>query len=73
MDADGFFPFIDKYGQFIHKDWPDKIHSDADFAARREKEEKDLAAHPGPEGWDKWGGWAAGPQLEKLGGFYTAK
>lgn len=53
MDADGFFPFIDKYGQFIHKDWPDKIHSDADFAARREKEEKDLAAHPGPEGWDK--------------------
>ncbi len=73
MDADDFFPFIDKYGQFLHKDWPDKIHSDADFAVQREKEAKDLAAHPGPQGWDKWGGWADGPQLEKRGGFYTTK
>ena len=73
MDADDFFPFIDRYGQFLHKDWPDKIHSDADFAVQREKEAKDLAAHPGPKGWDKWGGWADGPQLEKRGGFYTTK
>ena len=68
-----FFPFMDKYGQFAHKDWPDKVHSDADFARQREKEEKDLAAHPGPKGWDKWGGWADGPQLPKTGGFSTTK
>ena len=68
-----FFPFIDKYGQFAHKDWPDKVHSDADFARQREKEAGDLAAHPGPKGWDKWGGWADGPQLEKTGGFSTMK
>ena len=68
-----FFPFIDKYGQFAHKDWPDKVHSDADFARQREKEEKDLAAHPGPKGWDRWGGWADGPQFEKTGGFSTTK
>ena len=68
-----FFPFIDKYGQFKHRDWPDKVHSDADFAVQREKEEKDLAAHPGPKGWDKWGGWADGPQLPKTGGFSTTK
>jgi hypothetical protein len=23
-----FFPFVDKYGQFMHDDWPGKIHSD---------------------------------------------
>ena len=68
-----FFPFLDKYGQFRHKDWPDKVHSDADFARQRAKEEKDLAAHPGPKGWDKWGGWADGPQLPKTGGFSTTK
>ena len=68
-----FFPFIDRYGQFIHKEWPDKVHSDADFAVQREKEAKDLAVHPGPGGWDKWGGWKDGPQFEKTGGFYTRK
>ncbi|MBQ3747963.1 MAG: FAD-dependent oxidoreductase, partial [Kiritimatiellae bacterium] len=73
LSADAFFPFIDKYGQFVHKDWPDKVHSDADFARQREKEADDLAAHPGPDGWDKWGGWADGPQLEKTGGFSTTK
>ena len=68
-----FFPFLDKYGQFRHKEWPDKVHSDADFAVQRAKEEKDLAAHPGPKGWDRWGGWADGPQLPKTGGFSTTK
>lgn len=73
MTMENFFPFIDRYGQFRHSEWPDKVHSDADFARQREKEEADLAAHPGPEGWDKWGGWANGPQLPKKGGFYTTK
>ena len=68
-----FFPCIDEYGQFRHREWPDKVHSDADFAIQRAKEEKDLAAHPGPKGWDKWGGWADGPQLPKTGGFSTTK
>ncbi len=68
-----FSPYIDKYGQFKHGEWPDKVHSDADFAVQRAKEEKDLAAHPGPKGWDKWGGWADGPQLPKTGGFSTTK
>ena len=68
-----FFPCIDEYGQFKHREWPDKVHSDADFAAQRAKEEQDLAAHPGPKGWDKWGGWADGPQLPKTGGFSTTK
>lgn len=35
-----FFPFIDKYGQFKHKDWIDKITCDEDFAKRMEAEKK---------------------------------
>ena len=73
MSAKEFFPCIDGYGQFKHREWPDKTHSDADLVRQREKEAKDLAAHPGPVGWDKWGGWAAGPQLKATGSFYTTK
>ena len=35
-----FFPFIDKYGQFKHRDWVDKITCDEDFAKRIEAEKK---------------------------------
>ena len=72
-DENQFFPFIDKYGQFKHKDWPGKIHSDEDLAAARKAEGKDLASHPGPAEWDQYGGWAAGPRLEATGRFRTEK
>lgn len=68
-----FFPFVDRYGQYIHADWPGKIHSDADFALRRTEEEKDRANWPGPKNWSKFGGWADGPQLEATGFFRVAK
>ena len=69
----GFFPFIDRYGQFMHRDWPGKIRSDADLKRAREEEERDLAAHPGPADRDKWGGWLKGPQLEATGHFRVEK
>jgi hypothetical protein len=69
----GFLPFIDCYGQYKHKDWPGKIHADADFAANRQREDADLAAHPGPAGLDRYGGWAAGPQLQATGHFRVEK
>ena len=31
--AKEFFPFVDRYGQFRHADWPGKIHSDEELAA----------------------------------------
>ncbi len=68
-----FFPYVDKYGQYIHQDWPDKIHSDEDFAAIRAREEKSMNDFPKPEDWDKYGGWATGPQLEATGNFYTTR
>lgn len=68
-----FFPFIDIYGQFKYKEWPGKIHSDADLKVARERERADLAAHPGPNGWSKFGGWAAGPKQKATGHFRVEK
>ena len=70
-DAAPFFPFIDTFGQFKHKDWPGKTHSLAELRQRRETEAKELAAQPGPKDWDRYGGWAEGPQLNASGFFRT--
>lgn len=72
-DADPFFPFIDTLGQYRHKDWPGKVKSVAELAERRKDEAKQLAAHPGPQGWDKYGGFGAGPKLKATGFFRTQK
>lgn len=72
-DPNGFYPFIDKYGQYKHKDWPGKVHADADLKAALEKEDADLAAHPGPKNLNQYGGWATGPQLKATGHFRTEK
>jgi hypothetical protein len=72
-DAAGFFPFIDRYGQYKHKEWPGKTHADADFSSAARSEYRDLAEHPGPPSLDKFGGWAAGPQLESTGHFRVQK
>ena len=73
LDADGFFPFIDEFGQYIHRDWPGKLHSEADFAVRKKAEEENLAARPGPDARNRYGGWTAGPQLEASGFFRVQK
>ena len=73
MDESGFFPMIDKYGQFIHKDWPGKTTSPDDLAQRRERETADLTEHPGPDGWNDYGGWESGPKLEANGYFRVEK
>lgn len=73
MSADEFFPFIDRYGQFIHADWPGKTHSDADMQVSLKKELVDLNEHPGPTDWNKYGGWTKGPRQEATGHFYAKK
>lgn len=72
-DADPFFPFIDAFGQYRHKDWPGKVHSETDLRQRVAREKAELVSHPGPQGWDKYGGAAAGPQLKATGFFRTEK
>lgn len=73
LNADTFIPFIDKYGQFKHSDWPGKCHSEADMQVRRAEEQTELSAKPGPEDWDKFGGWKTGPELGSSGFFTVAK
>lgn len=68
-----FFPFIDQYGQYIHRDWPGKIKSDADFAVAARAEQQEMRAHPHPVSWDQFGGWADGPKLLSAGHFRTEK
>ena len=75
IPAASFFPFVDRYGQFMHDDWPGKILSDDDLAAARVREEAWLDAHangPIPD-TDRYGGWAGGPQLAATGFFRTEK
>ena len=74
FSAKSFLPFVDRYGQFAHDDWPGKIHGDGELAASRAAEEKWLKGHPCPiPDADKYGGWAGGPQLKATGFFRTAK
>jgi len=71
--VDKLFPLIDTFGQYAHKDWPRKTHSQAALAEFAAEERGDLAAHPGPADWNEYGGWAAGPQLEATGHFYPKR
>lgn len=64
-----FLPFIDTFGQYIHKDWPGKTHSLADLHARRDAEAAELAGQPGPGDWNAYGGWTGGPQFTATGFF----
>ncbi len=75
LSAATFLPFVDKYGQFAHDEWPRKVHSDEDLEALRAAEDGWLGRHsesPIPDS-DKYGGWAGGPQLEATGFFRTEK
>ena len=76
LSAKSFLPFVDKYGQFMHDEWPRKIRSDENLAALRESEDAWLSRHAAESpipGADKYGGWAGGPQLKATGFFRTEK
>ena len=73
MPTAEFLPCFDRYGQFRHRDWPSKTHSDQDLQASAEAEGKDLAANPGRNDRDVFGGWTGGPQLKATGRFRTHK
>ncbi len=73
LDASTFLPFIDTFGQYIHKDWPGKTHSIEDLIARAQAEEQDIETHPGPQDRNVYGGWERGPQLEATGFFRVQK
>jgi hypothetical protein len=72
-DPGKFFPFIDTFGQYEHRDWPGKTHSLQDLAAARDREARELDERPAPASFDRFGGWKDGPALKATGSFYAAK
>ena len=75
LSAKTFLPFVDHFGQFIHDEWPGKVHDEAELARTKTDEDAWLAtngASPIPES-DRFGGWASGPQLKATGFFRTEK
>ncbi|MHC4506467.1 MAG: beta-agarase, partial [Planctomycetota bacterium] len=72
-DADTFLPFIDELGQYIHRDWPGKTHSEEELGGHIAKELRDIAEKPGPEDRDRFGGWASEPKLDATGFFRALK
>ncbi|HTS18451.1 MAG TPA: beta-galactosidase [Verrucomicrobiae bacterium] len=72
-DLRWMFPFIDTFGQYMHADWPNKVHSVDDLIAKRAAEAANLEAEPRARSWDRYGGWKRGPLLLGTGYFRTAK
>ena len=68
-----FFPFIDRYGQYRHSEWPEKVHADDELRADLSRERTAIASSPRPASWDRFGGWRDGPQLKATGHFRTEK
>jgi hypothetical protein len=68
-----FLPFIDQFGQYMHREWPGKLHEASELADRIKDEERELSIFPGPPSWDKFGGWKDGPVLEASGYFRVQK
>ncbi|MDP0496326.1 MAG: beta-agarase [Verrucomicrobiota bacterium JB024] len=69
-----FFPFVDKYGQYMHSDWPGKVHSDAQLREDATQDDTYLSSFDNSaESWDQYGGWEGGPQLDATGKFRTVK
>nr|AXP07844.1 beta-agarase [uncultured bacterium] len=75
MASDTFMPFVDRFGQFVHADWPGKVHSDEELQKAKADEASWLAENAaGPAAdRDAWGGWTHGPQLKATGHFRTEK
>lgn len=66
-------PMVDRFGQRLDRDWPGKLHDEADLEKRRLAELEDWERHPGIPGYNKYGGWADGPTLRATGRFYVTK
>ncbi len=73
LDASSFLPFIDEFGQYLHKEWPGKTHTVASMLLQNRQEQEDLQTHTRPQGWNKYGGWTEGPRLKATGYFRVQK
>ena len=63
-------PFVDRYGQSRHADYPGKVASDSELKADIEREDARLAAMPPPADLDRYGGTRGAPWKEDPTGFF---
>lgn len=68
-----FFPFVDEFGQYIHKEWEGKMHSIDEIKKVGNNQLTALRNSKGAPNIGKYGGWTAGPQFEVTGFFRTEK
>ncbi|MEE8452339.1 MAG: beta-agarase, partial [Thermoguttaceae bacterium] len=73
IDVQKLFPLIDRFGQYTHKTWPGKTESAEAFASHKTAEAADLKVYSSPDGWNRYGGWQVGPQLDATGRFRVEK
>ncbi len=66
-------PFIDQYGQYMHRDWRGKVKSQEDFAQNAVMENKLYANAPTEVELSTYGGWKDGPKLKSTGFFRVEK
>ncbi|MGW8315772.1 MAG: beta-galactosidase [Bacteroidales bacterium] len=68
-----FYPFVDSFGQYMFDEWPLKIRTREELAMHEARERKALAEASPLQEWNRYGGWATGPQLEATGRFRVEK
>ncbi len=73
FEAAAPMPFVDRFGQYKHGDWPGKVKDEGELAAARDAEALALANAGSFPGRSAHGGWAGGPKLEATGWFRTAE
>lgn len=69
----GYFPLTDGFGQYIHADWPGKVHDVDELISSADEERAYLESHLRPSGWNRFGGWEGGPRLGATGHFRVEK
>lgn len=68
-----FFPIVDRFGQYRHSIWPNKVFSDNDLHEQKKEEEKNLKQHSRSVNWNKYGGWVNGPKFKATQHFRVKK
>ena len=65
------YPMMDRFGQYRHGEWINKIRRESDLKKQNEKEKREIAASPCAPDRNKYGGWIGGPKFEATGHFYV--
>ncbi len=70
-----FFPFVDRFGQYKHLEWNDKIKGQSDFALAQVKEEKfnSKLRQQDTSEIDQYGGFLCENKFNATGHFYPLK